>query len=92
MILHACASFNTSSKFYHCLGACRYGTTKQGSYMSEAVAKAAGDYPDHERPVHPPDRVRHSVGFRVRPLHHLCMKTPNGPAVDGDGATEHAAA
>lgn len=38
---------NTKSNVYHCSGSKYYGKTKQGEYMTEAAAKAAGAHADH---------------------------------------------
>ncbi len=41
---------NTASNVYHCPGTRYYGTTKAGSYMTEAEAQAKGARPDHGKP------------------------------------------
>ncbi|HMG01999.1 MAG TPA: DUF3761 domain-containing protein [Edaphobacter sp.] len=41
---------NSDSNVYHCTGSQYYGKTKQGSYMSEADAKAKGAHADHNHP------------------------------------------
>lgn len=40
---------NSNSKVYHCPGTKYYGKTKQGSYMTEAEATAAGNHADHKK-------------------------------------------
>ena len=41
---------NTATNVYHCPGTRYYGTTKAGTCMTEAEAKAKGAHPDHNKP------------------------------------------
>lgn len=38
---------NSKSKTYHCQGTKYYGKTNEGSYITEAAAKIAGNHADH---------------------------------------------
>ena len=38
---------NTKSNVYHCEGSKHYGKTKEGTYLTEAEAKAKGAHADH---------------------------------------------
>jgi hypothetical protein len=40
---HTVVWVNTKSRIYHFAGTHSYGTTKEGAYMCEADARAAGD-------------------------------------------------
>ena len=44
---------NTETKVYHCAGTKYYGKTKQGEYMTQAAAKAAGHRADHGKACAP---------------------------------------
>ena len=41
---------NTRSGVYHCPGSQYYGNTREGEYMSETAARAAGHRPSNNRP------------------------------------------
>ena len=75
---------NTASKVYHCLGSADYGTTKNGTYLSEADARAQGNRPARDQICGPP-----RVWVNTKSSVYHCPGTANyGTTADGVYATE----
>jgi hypothetical protein len=68
---------NTSSRVYHCPGTRYYGTTKQGTYLSETDARSRGYRPAYGKPC---GTVSVARELAARPPLATAARSPDGNA------------